>query len=94
MILGKSATTYTRWCLRKTACGIHAIAVLMIATVLVFAAGTRGDDFGRIAGPFVSELLRRSDAKSHVSLSVGEIESLSEVLPRVRSAPLGQNRRR
>jgi len=68
--------------------GISAIAVVLIANLVVFTDGARGDEFSRIAGPFVPELMRRPDARSHASLTVGEIESLPELLPRVRSALL------
>ncbi len=67
---------------------ISKIAVLIIANLVAFPGGVRGDEFSRIAGPFVPELMRRPDARSHESLTIGELESLPEVLPRVRSALL------
>jgi len=63
-------------------------AVLIIANLVALPEGVHGDDFSRIAGPFVSELLRRPDVRSRESLTVGELESLPEVLTRARSALL------
>jgi len=67
---------------------ISKIALLMIANLMALTEGVRADEFSRIAGPFLPELMRRSDVRSRVSLTVGELESLAEVLPRVRSALL------
>ncbi len=53
---------------------ISKIAVLMIATLIAFLEGVRGDEFSRIAGPFVPELMRRSDARSRESLTIGGLE--------------------
>lgn len=69
-------------------CAISKIAVLIIASLVVFPEGVRADEFSRIAGPFVSELMRRPDAHSHESLTIRQLESLPEVLPRVRTALL------
>ncbi|MGO9465194.1 MAG: ExbD/TolR family protein [Isosphaeraceae bacterium] len=69
-------------------CAISKIAVLIIASLVVFPEGVRADEFSRIAGPFVSELMRRPDARSHESLTIRQLESLPEVLPRVRTALL------
>jgi biopolymer transport protein ExbD len=60
---------------------------LFVATSLFSLAGrVHGDDFNRIAGPYLAELTRRPDSHSHASLTTGELEALPEVLPRVRSA--------
>jgi biopolymer transport protein ExbD len=71
-----------------SSCAISKIAVLIIANLVALTEGVRGDEFSRIAGPFAPELIRRSDVRSRVSLTVGELESLPEVLPRMRSALL------
>jgi len=88
MIRRKRAEFYTPLWGRGTLLGFLTIGALVTANLVVIANGVRGDDFSRIAGPFLAELIRRSDARSHVSLTTGEIEALPEVLPRVRSALL------
>ncbi len=65
---------------------ISGVAVLIIANLIAFSEVARGDEFSRIAGPFVPELMRRSDVRGRASLTIGELESLPEVLPRVRPA--------
>jgi len=59
---------------------------LLLANLAAFAAELRGDEFSGIAGPFLPELMRRTDVRSYASLSIGELEARPEVLPRVRSA--------
>jgi biopolymer transport protein ExbD len=75
----------TLWCMLRMAFGICATAVLMVVNLVIFTDPARGDEFSQIAGPFVRELVRRDDVRNHVSLTIGELESLPDVLPRVRS---------
>jgi hypothetical protein len=60
--------------------------VLASAAWVFLANPALGDDFNRIAGPFLVELMARADAHSHVNLTTAQLEALPEVLPRARSA--------
>lgn len=88
MIRGKRAESYTLRDVLRNTLGILAIGLLVIAHLTVLADRAQSDDFSRIAGPFLAELTRRSDRRSHVSLTTGELEALPDVLPRLRSALL------
>ncbi len=86
MIQLNRAGINTLSCALKTSLPGLAFMLLTAGYNVVFPVRARGDDFSRIAGSFLSDLMRRSDARSHVSLTTAELEALPEVLPRVRSA--------
>jgi biopolymer transport protein ExbD len=72
----------------QSSIGILMIGVFVAGQLMFVAGAAHGDDFTRIAGPFLPELTRRSDAHGHASLTTSQLEALPEVLPRVRSALL------
>jgi biopolymer transport protein ExbD len=65
---------------------IACLAALASATFLLLAGAAHGDDFSRIAGSSLVDLMARADARSHVNLTTAQVEALPEVLPRTRSA--------
>jgi hypothetical protein len=62
------------------------LALLALASPIIPADQARGDDFSRITGPFLGELLHRADAHTRASLTLAELDNLPEVLPRARAA--------
>jgi hypothetical protein len=66
-------------------CRPTALACLLLATS---AAQVRGDEFDRIEGKVLAEVLTSRDATARSSLTVGELEALPNVLRDSRSALL------
>jgi biopolymer transport protein ExbD len=88
MLRVKRRGSYTLMYVLRNTPGILTVGLLVMMHLLVLAERAQSDDFSRIAGPFLAELTRRSDFRSHVSLTTGELEALPQVLPRLRSALL------
>ena len=62
-------------------------AVCFVATCLIALPATaRGDEFSRLEGPPLFELIGRADAHAHASLTVRELEGLPVVLRDERTA--------